>query len=128
MSVWLVLVILVGVLIAWVGFNIWRVRRAATSISQERFAKMAHKSQVIDVRDADSFRRKHILGARNMPYEQLKMTPSAIRSDQPVLLYDADGSSKSGAAAIALKKAGYKDLYILEGGLNGWKGKVKGRA
>lgn len=123
---WSLLIALV-IVAAWVGYSYWRLRRAATLVSSAEFSKLMHAGQVIDVREPDAFREKHILGARNIPYSQWKQSISAIRKDQPVLLYEGELTSRVVPAATYLKKKGYKNLYILDGGIKQWNGKFKGQ-
>lgn len=47
---WVFLVFL-AVLGAWMGFNYWRLRRAATVIDNAEFAEKIHGGQLIDLRD-----------------------------------------------------------------------------
>ncbi|HEL9645743.1 rhodanese-like domain-containing protein [Streptococcus suis] len=123
-TVWTLLAFVV-ILGGWMGFNYWRLRQAATVIDNGEFAEKMHGGQVIDLRDPSEFRRKHILGARNIPYQQLKQSLGAIRKDKPVLIYENDRGQLVTPAALYLKKQGYSEIYILRYGLNGWNGKVK---
>ncbi|HFU4025353.1 TPA: rhodanese-like domain-containing protein [Streptococcus suis] len=123
-TVWTILVF-VAILGGWMGFNYWRLRQAATVIDNGEFAEKIHSGQLIDLRDPSEFRRKHILGARNIPYQQLKQSVGAIRKDKPVLIYENDRGQLVTPAALYLKKQGYSEIYILRYGLNGWNGKVK---
>lgn len=118
----LVFVILLG---SWMGFNYWRLRRAATVIDNAEFAEKIYTGQLIDLRDPSEFRKKHILGARNIPYQQFKQTVNALRKDKPVLIYENDRGQLVTPAALYLKKQGFNEIYILSYGLNGWNGKVK---
>ncbi|CFR27817.1 rhodanese-like domain-containing protein [Streptococcus agalactiae] len=88
MSVILIIVILLA-FVAWASWNYWRVRRAAKFLDNESFQKEMSRGQLIDIREAGAFHRKHILGARNIPASQFKVALSALRKDKPVLLYDA---------------------------------------
>jgi len=96
----------------------------ATVIEQEEFRKGMRKAQVIDVREKKEFDGGHILGARNIPYTVLKDSMTAIRKDQPVYLYDGT-KTLSVRAAKKLYKNGYRDLYVLKEGYEGWDGKKK---
>ncbi|HFI0150535.1 TPA: rhodanese-like domain-containing protein [Streptococcus suis] len=120
-----IFIVFVLILGSWMGFNYWRLRQAATVIDNGEFAEKMHGGQVIDLRDPSEFRRKHILGARNIPYQQLKQSVGAIRKDKPVLIYENDRGQLVTPAALYLKKQGYSEIYILRYGLNGWNGKVK---
>lgn len=113
------------VLAGWAGFNYWRLKKAATILDNEEFAEKIFTGQLIDLRDPAEYRRKHIMGARNIPYEQLKQSLGAIRKDKAVLLYENDRGQRVTPAALYLKKNGYNEIYILSYGLNAWEGKVK---
>ena len=65
------------------------------------------------------------MGARNIPYQQLKQSLGAIRKDKPILIYENERGQLVTPAALYLKKQGYTDIYILSQGLNGWNGKIK---
>lgn len=119
------LLLFVALLGAWMGFNYWRLRRAAQVIDNAEFAQKIHGSQLIDLREPGEYNRKHILGARNIPYQQLKQSTNALRKDKPVLIYENDRGQLVTPAALYLKKQGFNDIYILSYGLNGWDGKVK---
>ena len=67
----LIIVVSLAIL-AWMGFNYWRIRRAATIVDNAKFASMIRTGQLVDLRDPNEFHTKHILGARNIPSPQLK--------------------------------------------------------
>lgn len=100
------------------------IKRSAKVISEEEFREGMRKAQVIDVREKDVFDAGHILGARNIPYSMLKTSVSSIRKDQPVYIYDQK-KALSVRTANRLRKNGYKQLFILKGGFEGWSGKTK---
>lgn len=125
MSTLYILILAIALLLGWMGYNYWRLKRAATLLENAEFAEKIPQGQLLDLRTSEEYRRKHILGARNIPYEQLKQSLGAIRKDKPVLLYENDRGQRVTPAAIYLKKQGYIDIYILSYGLNEWDGKVK---
>ncbi|GEK90643.1 rhodanese-like domain-containing protein [Alkalibacterium kapii] len=128
MSNWTIATIILWVLIiAYAGWELvqyFRRKKAATPLENEAFKKDMRRAQIIDVREKDTFNAGHILGARNIPYSQLKQRAGELRKDQPVYLYD-DKKTFSYRAAILLKKQGYTDLYVLKNGYSGWDGKIK---
>ena len=65
-------------------------RRAAKIVDNAEFEALIRKGQLIDVREPAEFHRKHILGARNIPSNQLKSSLAALRKDKPVLLYETN--------------------------------------
>ncbi|API89569.1 sulfurtransferase [Marinilactibacillus sp. 15R] len=120
-------------IILWIGiigWGIWeliqyfRRKNAATIVSKEEFKENMRKAQVVDVRGKDEFDAGHILGARNLPYLQMKQRANELRKDQPIYLYD-EKKTLSARSAIILKKQGYQNLYILKGGYADWDGKIK---
>lgn len=118
---WVILLAVAG----WMGYNYWRIRRAAKIVDNATFADLIRGGQLIDLRTPEEFRRKHILGARNIQGAQLKDGLAALRKDKPVLLYENSRSQLVSNAALLLQKNGYKEVYILDFGLNDWDGKVK---
>ena len=119
--VWLIVLGMFG----WMGYNYFRIRRAAKIVDNVEFEELIRKGQLVDLRDPNEFHAKHILGARNIPSNQLKVSLAALRKDKPVLLYENSRGSRVTNAALFLKKQGYKDIYILSYGLDSWDGKVK---
>ncbi|MBF0805982.1 MULTISPECIES: rhodanese-like domain-containing protein [unclassified Streptococcus] len=118
------LIVLLGFL-AWMGFNYWRLRRAANLVENAEFAAMIRSSQLIDVREPEAFRKKHILGARNIPANQVKQSLAALSKTKPILLYDNNRGPSVTNTIFYLHKQGYRKLYLLAGGLEAWNGKVK---
>ena len=86
MVTWILWALILAML-AWMGFNYLRIRRAAKIVDNEEFEALIRTGQLIDLRDPAEFHRKHILGARNIPSSQLKTSLAALRKDKPVLLY-----------------------------------------
>lgn len=116
------------ILIIWVAYLVWnyiRVRRAATFLNSDDFEVKMQGAQLIDIRDTGSFRKSHILRARNLPAPGFAQSISALRKDKPVLVYDATRGTELPKVITILKKAGFKDIYVLKDGFDYWKGKVK---
>lgn len=119
--------------ILWVLLIIWSIwelvqyfrrKNTATALESEEFKKDIRRVQLIDVRDADDFDVGHILGARNIPYLELKQRYVELRKDQPIYLYE-QGEYVAYRAAMELKKHGFKDLFILRHGFENWDGRIK---
>jgi len=115
-----VLVIILGYSI----FRFYRVRSYVNTLTEEQFTEGYRRAQLIDVREPQEFKNGHILGARNIPVTQMKQRLIEMRPDKPVYLY-CQGSARSVRAANLLRKNGYKDLYLLQGGFKKWSGKIK---
>ncbi|MBS4761760.1 rhodanese-like domain-containing protein [Carnobacteriaceae bacterium zg-ZUI252] len=118
------------IIIFAIGYALYQIflfverRTSAKYVTGEEMMAAGKGIQIIDVRERDEFNRKHILGARNIPYTQFKQMYSKIRKDQPVYVYDQFGFM-AGRAAGKLKRLGYKNIYLLKGGLERFEGKVK---
>jgi len=76
---------------------------------------------VIDVRDPDEFAGGHLPGAVNLPYQGLFDDPARLPADrnEAILLY-CDHSMRSTQALMALRLAGYGNVWYLRGGLPRW--------
>jgi rhodanese-related sulfurtransferase len=88
------------------------------TIKEEDFLKNMRKGQLIDIRKKEEFEKDKIKGARHFKVGKLTGKFSPLRKDLPIFLYCKNGS-KSKRVAKKLSKAGYKTIYILEGGFNG---------
>ena len=116
--------ILVAGLIIYLVVMIILQKRAVTILTQEEFIEGYRKAQLIDLREREVYKTGHILGARNLPLSQLNMRMKELRKDKPIYLYCANGT-RSGRAALTLKKKGYTELYMLSGGFKKWSGRIK---
>ncbi|EJN56582.1 Putative Rhodanese-sulfurtransferase [Loigolactobacillus coryniformis subsp. coryniformis CECT 5711] len=118
-----VIVVLLYIVGQQVYFMVQR-KRVGTELSEEEFNAGMRKAQIIDLRESKYFDSGHILGARNLPYSQLKQRYSEIRPDLPVYLYD-QGRTLSTRAAIQLHRKGYRKIFWLKRGFQEWNGKTK---
>lgn len=119
--------------ILWVMLILWAIwelvqyfrrKNTAEALDKEEFKKDIRRVQLIDVRDSDDFDVGHILGARNIPYLELKQRYVELRKDQPIYLYES-GEYAAYRAAIQLKKFGFEELFILKDGFENWDGRIK---
>lgn len=123
------LYVILGVVVVIILFMIFTSRRlskAVIPLTQEQFIEGYRKAQLIDVREQKDFEAGHILGARNIPYSQLRQRYKEMRPDLPVYLYDQNGG-KSARTALFLKKKDYEQLYHLQGGFRQWTGRIKSK-
>lgn len=83
-----------------------------------------NRAVLIDVRDADEFRRGHIPGAINIPADSIDSIGRKVKDkDAPIYAYCLSGA-RSGRAAAALKAMGYTDVTNI-GGINRYKGDLE---
>ena len=78
---------------------------------------------ILDVRKADRYEYRHILGAMAMPLATLQSAiPMAIAYAKtlPILVYCGDGLSIGPEATHILNKAGFAGAVNLKTGIEGW--------
>lgn len=108
---------------SWAYYKI-RGHMLGGALENDEFEKTMRKAQLIDIREKKEFKEGHILGARNMPFAQVKTWEKELRKDMPVYLYET-GQNLCIRIAIRLKKAGFTDVKWLKDGYSEWKGKTK---
>lgn len=76
---------------------------------------------VLDVRDEGEFKAGHIPNSRHIPLAGIGSRLKELEKfrQRPVVLICRSGS-RSGAAAGILKKSGFNDVVVLQGGLTAW--------
>lgn len=120
----IIIILLIVAYLLYLLYMWWMRRENAILLDQAAFRKQMRHAQVIDTREAQEYESAHILGARNVPYSQAKENLPGLNKTQPIYLYD-DGMNVATRMARLLKKAGYKDIYILADGFSEWQGKIK---
>lgn len=96
-----------------------------TDISQTELMQRIKANQaglILDVRSPQEYAEGHILGAINIPHDQLSSRLAEIGSykGKEVVLYCASGG-RVGIAAKTLQPAGFSKLLHLDGDMNGWR-------
>jgi rhodanese-related sulfurtransferase len=79
---------------------------------------------VLDVRSEPDFNRFHVAGARRMSLDDAR-DPTFVggllaASDNTVVFLVSNGEADAQAAWKLLKAQGVLNLYVVEGGINGW--------
>jgi len=90
--------------------------------SKETYALTQNDSvQVIDVRTPKEFREGHIKNAKNIDFLSASFTDdiTVLDKQKPMLIYCRSGN-RSGKSIDLFLKAGYTNLYHLEGGVLKW--------
>jgi len=77
---------------------------------------------LLDVRETNEFTGGKLPNALHIPMSQLasRATELAKLTARPVVVYCSLGKRARGAGAV-LAKAGFGDIYVLQGGLKAWK-------
>lgn len=76
---------------------------------------------LLDTRSAEEYRQGHILGAVNIPHDQVqdRLDELAQWRERKILVYCRTGQ-RAAVAAAQLKKAGFGAVYKLNGGVLAW--------
>ncbi len=77
---------------------------------------------VIDIRNREAFKQGHIVGAVNIPEEDIEKSLSKIEKYQNrrIILVCTTGQ-KAGGVAVKLQKHKIERVQVLSGGINAWK-------
>ncbi|RHW53110.1 rhodanese-like domain-containing protein [Lactobacillus bombicola] len=121
-------IVLVVIILAFVFVWLWNKVQAKRlgngDLSNDEFKQGMRKAQIVDLREKEPFKRKHIDGARNIPYTMLKYQYAELRTDLPVYLY-SDSISVTLRAARFLQKNNFSKIKWLKNGFDEWNGRTK---
>lgn len=96
--------------------------RTPSMTTSELEQKLQNKITLLDVRSNSEFQRRHISTAKNIPLE--KVANYKGNQKEPVYVICQSGMRSKKACSI-LKANGY-DVVNIRGGMNQWRGKVRG--
>lgn len=98
-----------------------------TALSNHEFAQMIKKKEVVlfDVRTPAEYAEKHIPEAEILDFKSPDFVSKidSLDKSHPVALYCLTGQRSKKAATIMAEK-GFR-VYVLDNGLQAWKGKTK---
>ena len=91
-------------------------------ISQQEAEKLLKETKgtiLIDVRNNSEYIASHLENAINIPSRELNehLNELEIYKDKTIILYCQSGH-RSKTVALQLEALGYKNLYVIEGGIN----------
>ena len=104
----LVLLVIILVMVGIWAWNKIQAKSIGGELTNEEFKEGMRKAQIIDLREKEPFKRKHIDGARNLPF----------------YLY-SDSKTITLRAARFLKKKGFVSIHWLKDGFEAWDGRTK---
>ncbi|WP_205340352.1 rhodanese family protein [Denitrificimonas caeni] len=81
---------------------------------------LAQGAVLIDIRGADEYAREHIAAAQHMPMEQLSSQGMPNNAANAIIFHCRSGNRTVMNAGV-LDNCATCEVYILEGGLDGWK-------
>ncbi len=82
------------------------------------------RAQLFDIREADEFFREHIEAAALVPQARFdSRTGDTHRNDDSeIAVFYCNSGQRTRAAAAAITRCGFREVYAMKGGLAGWKG------
>ena len=114
---------LVGLTVAIIATEIARLFRGYKGLKPAELTQMINAGgvTVIDLSTSSDFEKGHIAGSRNVLPSNFDPENKLLAGakSQPVVLVCRTGQA-SGGAAKRLKKAGFEQVYVLDGGIGGW--------
>ncbi|MDY0207645.1 MAG: rhodanese family protein [Pseudomonas sp.] len=81
---------------------------------------LAQGAVLVDIRGADEYAREHIAVAKHMPMEQLN-SQGMPNNEANAVIFHCNSGNRTIMNAGALDNCATCEVYILEGGLDGWK-------
>lgn len=77
---------------------------------------------LVDIRDPNEFAREHIIGARLVPLASLDAHDfDRERVAGKVAIFQCQSGRRTAMNAARLIGAGFKETYVVDGGLNAWR-------
>ncbi|MFZ6744757.1 rhodanese-like domain-containing protein [Undibacterium sp. JH2W] len=118
--------------IFWIGLAILSGGALLVPALQRRGAKVSHfqatqymnqtKTLVLDVRSAEEFTAGHLQNAKHIPLAELNNRMKEIeKSKSNVVITVCASGVRSSSAVGLLSKAGFTQVFSLDGGIDSWK-------
>ena len=98
-------------------------KKGGIKISSQKLILLSNQDEslIVDLRDSESFNAGHITASINIPLGDLLRRINEINHNEKSIILVCETGGSSPNAGETLKKEGYKDIYILRGGINQWK-------
>ena len=74
----------------------------------------------LDVRKPEEFAAGHLRGAKNVPSDRVADLAEKLPTDQPIVTYCIHSAHRAPDAARTLRRRGFANAYVLEGGIVAW--------
>lgn len=114
---------LVLITLALVYTEIARLLRPFKALRPAELTALVNREDalVVDLSATADFERGHIAGSRNAPASGFGPEHKLVagHKERPVVIVDRTGMASAPAAA-RLKKAGFANVYVLDGGIAAW--------
>ncbi len=115
---------LVGLAILSGGGLLWQsLQQRAHQLSIFQATQLINqgKAAIVDVRDPYDFSAGHMRDAKSIPAKELAQRSGELdKFKSKTIIVVCSSGKQSVKAAAQLKKAGFNEVYSLEGGMNAW--------
>ena len=125
-----ILILTLFLFFAYTAISLAQSTDSATVVSVDTFEKMSKKKKkktvILDVRTAEEVAEGHLAGAKNIDVQSdlFDVSIEQLDKDKTYLLYCRSGK-RTAVAGAKMKAAGFKNVYMMEGGITAWKEKGK---
>lgn len=118
-NIWLIFcALLSGGALLWPSIS---ARGSKLSLVQATQLLNQDRAVVVDVRDPKDYATGHMREARNIPIKELpKRVGELDRFKSKSVILVCNAGVQSGRAGSLLKKAGFKEVFSLNGGMAAW--------
>lgn len=113
----LLVAVISGVMLMVPGLSNGGAKQVSPSAAVQQMNQ--HQAILIDIRSAERYKGNHIAQARNIPAADLATKTEKIAKDKPIIVVCDTGRSAPRSVAV-LKKQGFTDISILQGGMAEW--------
>lgn len=100
------------------------IQRRGAKLSQLQVTQLMNqgKSLILDVRSAEEFAAGHLQNAKHIPLPELSTRLKEIeKSKTTTVITVCEHGKRAASAASLLTKAGFGQVFILDGGVSAWK-------
>ena len=101
-------------------FELTMAKKSQNSLSLSDAVLAVNKNHglYLDVRDEESYKKAHIIGAKNIAFSDLGENLKKLTKNKPnpIVVYGDDAEK----AVMLLRKEGFEQAYVLKGGLSAW--------
>lgn len=119
-NIWLIGIVLIsGAALAWPALQGGRGRRL-TQLQATQLINQG-KSLILDIREPADYAAGHLRDAKNIPLKELpNRTKELDKFKDKTIIVVCQSGTQSAKAAGQLRKAGFNDVAILDGGQAAW--------
>jgi rhodanese-related sulfurtransferase len=117
------MLLVTGLMISFFVLIFSELRRKASGLvaigPTEAVTLINGDAAVVDLRNAESFSRGHIVNAKNIPFDEFDSRKDSLSTNKPLIAV-CDSGINSNKAVATLRQSGFESAYGLKGGMNAW--------